>query len=141
MRAQKKIVVWLQQSILSFHSDSRQPAAQDVTLIDKGNLEHDMSNCQLKKRSWSVIPCSRDLPGKTQSSSSKKTARFTRHVGKRDSTGALSWREHIGSIQKGSPNMTKGLTPCQILGKLTSQTKKERYEVCWKEGPEVTSQQ
>ena len=54
----------------------------------------------------------------------------------------LPWREHIGSPQKRLPKHDiKGLTPYQILGKLTSQTKKERFEVCWKEGAEMTSQQ
>ena len=61
----------------------------------------------------------------SQSGSSNKTARLTRHVGKRDRTGARPWREYIGSIQKDIPDMIKGLTPYQILGKLTSQTKKE----------------
>ena len=37
--------------------------------------------------------------------------------------------------------MTKGLTPYQILGKLTIQTKNERYEVCWKKGPMMKGQQ
>ena len=53
--------------------------------------------------------------------------------------------EHVtvqerGSIQKDSPNMIQGLTPYHILEKLTSQTKKERCEVCWKEGSLMTGQ-
>ena len=37
--------------------------------------------------------------------------------------------------------MIKGLTPYQIFGKLTSQTQKEGYDVCWKEGSQMTGQQ
>ena len=37
--------------------------------------------------------------------------------------------------------MIKGLNPFQILGKLTSQREKERYEVCWKEGSNMEGQQ
>ena len=37
--------------------------------------------------------------------------------------------------------MIKGLTPYQIIGKLTSQTQKDRHEVCWKEASQMTGQQ
>ena len=39
-------------------------------------------------------------------------------------TGALPWRDYIRCILKDNPNMIKGLTPCQIHGKLTSQHRK-----------------
>ena len=58
-----------------------------------------------------------------------------------DRTGALPWKEYIGSMQKDIPNMIKGLTPYQILRKLTSQTQTERFEICWKEGSQMTGQQ
>ena len=112
--------------------------AHNVKLKAKGILEHEQPPIQ--GRSWS-IPCSRDLPQMAQSSVSNKTARLTKHPGKRDRTGALPWREYIGSIQKDSPDMIKGLTPYQILGNLTSQTQTERYEICWKEGSQMTGQQ
>ena len=43
--------------------------------------------------------------------------------------------QYPGVIQKDSPNIIKGLTPYQILEKLTSLTYdgKGRDEVCWKE--------
>ena len=41
---------------------SGEPVAQGVTLT-KGNLEHE--NLPLQGRSRSIVPCSRDLPGKT----------------------------------------------------------------------------
>ena len=51
---------------------------------------------------------------------------MTRLAGTRKRDGALSWTENIGTTQKkDSPNMIKGLTLCQIFGKLTSQTKKD----------------
>ena len=116
------------------------PAAQNVTLIAKGNLEHEQPPIQGK--SWSVVPFSRDLPEKTQSGVSKKTAPLTRHVGKRNRTGAPTLeRTHRVSSKRLPNHDIKGLTPYQILGKLTSQTKKERFEVCWKEGAEMTGQQ
>ena len=64
----------------------------------------------------------------------------TRQAGKRGRDGALSWQEYIGTIQRDSRNMIKGLTPYQILEKLTSQTK-ERCEVCWKTGTMMNGQQ
>ena len=45
-----------------------------------------------------------------------------------DCTGALFWTEHVGSIQKDSPNMIKGLTPYQILEMLTRK-KDQRWQV------------
>ena len=53
-----------------------------------------------QKRSWSVITCSRDLPGFVQSGFSKKTASLTRHKGKRERDGALSRRDYVGTTQK-----------------------------------------
>ena len=50
--------------------------------------------------------------------------------------------ENTSSLLKNySPNMIKGQTPCQILERLTSPRKKERYDVYWKEGSKLTSQQ
>ena len=108
-------------------------------MIVKGNLEHE--NLPLQGRSRSIVPCSRDLPGKTQSDLSQNTAWWTRHVGKRDSDRALPWKKYIRSTQKDSPNMIEELTPYQILGKLTSQTEEERDEVCRNEGSRMTGQQ
>ena len=51
-------------------------------------------------------------------------------------------QNHVRIVQNSdSPNMIRGLTPYQILEKLTSRTNKERYEVCWKEGSEMTGPQ
>ena len=114
---------------------SGEPAAQKVTLKAKGNFEHEQPPNQ--GTVWSIVPCSRDLPEMTQS---KKTAWLAKHVGKRYRTGTVPWRNYIGSIQKESPDTVKGLTPYQVLGKLTSQTQ-EGYEVSWKEGSPTTGQQ
>ena len=63
--------------------DSREPVAQIV--------KHERP--PIHGRSWSVVPCSRDLPEKTQSGLSKKKARLTRHAGKRESEGAPLFKE------------------------------------------------
>ena len=44
---------------------SGKPVAQNVTLKAKGNFEHEQPPIQ--GRSWSIVPCSRDLPEMTQS--------------------------------------------------------------------------
>ena len=44
---------------------SEEPAAQGVTLIAKGDL--DQERVPIHDRSWSFVPCSRDLPGNEQS--------------------------------------------------------------------------
>ena len=49
---------------------SGEPAAHGVTLIAKGDLEQEHLPSQ--ERSWSIVPCSRDLPGNGQSGFSKK---------------------------------------------------------------------
>ena len=116
-----------------------EPVAKEITLIAKGDLEQEQ--LPIQDKSWSFVPCLRDLPGNAQSGFSKKTAWLTGHAGKRERDGALSWRECIGTIQRDSANMIKGLTPYQILDTLTSPTKKERSEVCWKKGSETTGQQ
>ena len=138
MRAQKKFIllVGLQQQ----HCDSDRKSKQR----DVGRLEATCSTrCHIDSQGKPRAPaapntrkqfvyCSMLKRSSRQSGSSKKTAWLTMHVEKRDSTGALSWRDCIGSIQKNSPY--------HILGKLTSRTKKERYEGGWKEGTEVTGQ-
>ena len=107
----------------------RRPLAQeelvsrDVAFIAKGDLEQ--RYLPIQERSWSILPCSRDLPGKAQSNCFKKTAFWTRHAGKRDREGAVPGREYIGYFLNQNPNLMKGLSPYQILGKLTSQTKKD----------------
>ena len=117
----------------------RPPAvARDVTQIVKGDLEP--GHLPVQERSWSVVSCSRDLPGKAQSVFSKKIPWWTRHAGKRERDGALTWREYIGYIRRDSSNTIKGLSPYQILGNLTSQTHEERYEGCWKKGSIMRSQ-
>ena len=37
--------------------------------------------------------------------------------------------------------MIEGLTPHQIIGKLTSRTETEKYEFCWKQGSQMTGRQ
>ena len=64
--------------------------AQNVKLQAKGNLEHEQPPIQ--GRSWSMVPRSRDLPEMSQSGLSNNTARLTRHLGKRDRTGAQPQR-------------------------------------------------
>ena len=59
---------------------SGEPAAQGVTLIAKSHFEQE--HLPTQRSNLSVVPCSRDVPGKTQSGVSKRTAWFTRHVGK-----------------------------------------------------------
>ena len=107
-------------------------AGNDVKVPSTSDLEP-----PIQGRIRSIVPCSRDLPEKTQSGLSTKTAQLTRHVGNRDRTGAVPQRKYIGTFQRDSPEMIKGLTTCQIL----SQTQKERYEVCWKEGTQMTGRQ
>ena len=97
-----------------------------VKVTAKGNLEHEQ--LPIQGRSWSIVPCSRHLPEVTQSGLSNKTARFTT-------------RDYMGAILKDSLDMIEGLTPCQTLGKLTSQTQTERYDICWKKGSPMTGQQ
>ena len=120
------------------NNETSEDSGQDVTLIAKGNIGRRQP--PLQGSSWSAVPCSRDLQGKMHSSLSKKTAWFTGHVGTRDSQ-----EHHPGEnachTQNSSSTMTKILTQYQILGRLTSQKKKERYEVCWQEKSEMTSQQ
>ena len=65
------------------------------------------------------------LPDDVESGSSKKTAMLTRHAGKRESDGALSWKEHVWIVNSESLDFIKGLTPYQLFGMLTSQRKKE----------------
>ena len=88
--------------------------------VDKCFFQKDSS-----VESWSVVPCSRDLPSNAHSSFSTKTAWLTKHVENHEHDGALSWQEHIGTIQRDSPNMINGLTPYQILEKLSNQTNKD----------------
>ena len=47
----------------------------------------------IHERSWSIVPCSRDLPGNAQSSFPEKTAWLTRQAGKRERDGALWWKD------------------------------------------------
>ena len=60
-----------------------------------------------------------------ESGFAKEAALLTRHVEKRESDAALSWKEYFRIVKIQSPNMIQGLHPHQILGKLTSQTKTE----------------
>ena len=46
-----------------------EPVAPSVTLIAKGDLEQE--HLPTQRQTWSIVPCSRDLPGKTQSGCSK----------------------------------------------------------------------
>ena len=67
---------------------SEELVAKGVTLIAKGDLEQE--HLPSLKSSWSIVPCSRDLPGNVHSCFSKKTAWLTRHAEKRERDGALS---------------------------------------------------
>ena len=71
---------------------------------------------------------------------SKKISWWTRHAGKRERDGALTWREYIGYIRRDSSNTINGLLPYQSLGNLTSQTNEKRNEGCWKKGSIMRSQ-
>ena len=99
IRAQKKfkIVVRLRQSTLSFWQKiktmRRQQAHKVSHLMARWNLEH----LPIYQGSWAVVPCPRGLPGET----TRMTDWLTRHERKRDSDGALFWREHGMSVQKG----------------------------------------
>ena len=85
-----------------------------------------MSNRRFHEQSWSIVPFSRDLPEKTQSSVSRKTAPLTRHVGKRNRTRAPTLeRTHRVSSKRLPKHDIKGLILYQILGKLTSQRKRD----------------
>ena len=57
---------------------------------------------------------------------------------KREDDGAFSCNEYSEFVKVESPNQVKGLTTCQILDKITHQTKE--YEVCWIEGSKMTDQ-
>ena len=91
-----KIVVRLRQSTVSFWQKiktmRRQQAHKVSHLMARGNLEH----LPIHQGSWAVVPCPRGLPGET----TRKTHWLTRHERKRDSDGALFWREHGMSVQK-----------------------------------------
>ena len=81
------------------HSDKkiktmrRQQAHKVSHLMAEGNLEH----LPIHQGSRAVVPCPRGLPSET----TRKTDWLTRHERKRDSDGALFWREHGMSVQKG----------------------------------------
>ena len=98
-------------------------SASCLAVIAKETLEHE--HLPIKGKSWSIVPWSRDLPGKTR----------------RERDGDLSWQEYIGTIQRDSPDMIKGLTPHQILEMLTRQTKRERNEVSWRKRSMMKGQQ
>ena len=66
-----------------------------------GNLEHEQPPIQ--GSIWSIVPCSRDLPVKTQSGLSQNTARLTRHVGKRDRTGRSYSKRQPGHDERTDP--------------------------------------
>ena len=107
-----------------------EPATKGVTLKAKGDLEQE--HLPIHERTWSGVPCPKDLPDNVHSGFSKRTAWLTRPAGKRERGEAQSWKESVGTIQKDKPNMIRGLTPYQTLGKLTIQTKQETYELYWK---------
>ena len=80
--------------------------ARGVTLIAMGDPEQ--GRLPIEERSWSIVPCSRDLPGKAKSGFSKKkkkTAWWTRHVRKSARDGAFSWQEYIGIVQNQNQNI------------------------------------
>ena len=98
-------------------------AAKGVTFKAKGDLEQEHQ--PIHNIIWSIAPCRRDTPDNVHPGFSKKTAFLTRHSEKRESDGAFSWTAHIGFVNRQNPNMIKGLIQHQILGKLTSQRKKD----------------
>ena len=90
-------------------------------LMARGNLEH----LPIHEGSCAVIPCPRGLPGET----TRKTDWLTRHERKRDSDGALFWREHGMSVQKKKKsNMIRRLTKYQILGKTQQRFLRRKVE-------------
>ena len=109
-------------------ASSGQHVAGNVTVKAKGDLAQELQ--PLKIRIWSVIPCNEKF----------YMILTHRYSGKLDDDGSSSWKEYMECINIG-PNFLKGLTPYQTPGELTSQTKKERYEVCWQEGSEMPSQE
>ena len=111
--------------------DSREPVAQIVTLIAKGKIEHEQP--PIHGRSWSVVPCSRDLPEKTQSGLSKKEARLTRHARKRESEGAPLFKETARTWRKNWHRIR--------FSESTPVKHRKKYEVRWEEGSQMTGQQ
>ena len=121
----------------------RRQTAQDnlrqklLTLRAKGDLEQEPQ--PLHKETWSVVPCSRDMPDKVESGFSKKTALLT-CVQENVKVMEHSHGKNTSGLSKIRARTLPKESPYQILEQLTSQTKKERYEVCWKEGSKMTGQ-
>ena len=67
---------------------------------------------------------------------SERTAFLTCHPGQLEKDGALPWKVYVNYITLHIPTRPKGLTPQQILHKLTKQVQKEGCEVCWPDGSE-----
>ena len=106
---------------------SGHPAARYVTLRAKGHLEQEPQPFQ--KRTWSIVPCSRDLPDNVELGffQKKKRAWLTRHARKRENDGASSWKQYVRIVKTQIPNLIRGLNPYQILAKLTCQKKDRKY--------------
>ena len=97
--------------------------ANTVTLTARGNLEPK----QQPKRSWAIAPYSQHVPPRGNTSH-QKTAWLSRHSGKTERDGGVSWVfNQINCISTESPSSTRNLTPQPVFIKLTKQTKKERY--------------
>ena len=60
---------------------------------------------------------------------------------KRERDGASSWREHVRIVKKTETEHDKRIDSVSDSGEPTSQTEKERCEVCWKEGSKMKCQQ
>ena len=110
-------------------------SVKGVRLKAKGDVEEEPQ--PFHKGTWSIVPCPRDLPDNVVSGFSKKTAWLTRHAGKRESGGALSWTRVRQDWQNSEPK------PCQRTASMSDswkahQSNKERYEVCWTEGSMTT---
>ena len=120
-------------------ASSGQPAAREVTLKAKKDLQKKPQ--PLKKRICSTVPCSREVPHimwthvfpRRQHSwqGIQKNVMMMDHY-----RGKNTW--NVSKLE--SPNLVKGLTPYQTFAMLTRQKKKERCEVCWQEGLEMTGQ-
>ena len=70
----------------------------------KGDLEQ--GHLPIEERSWSIVPCLRDLPGKAKSGFFQK--RLLGGHGmyeKRARDGAFSWQEYIGIVQNQNQNI------------------------------------
>ena len=101
----------------------RRPKSQEKPCSTERHIDS-MSNRRFKGNLESIVPFSSDLPEKTQFKRTQKDSPVDESTLENVTEQEhLPWREQIGSPQERLPKHDiKGLTPYQILGKLTSQT-------------------